>query len=84
MTASIPPAPTLSFVSGDRINYGGKSYTISSAAAGSDNGNGKVTYVLTLTGAPVSTITVSADNCVLHFSDGSSTGTRHWRQSATL
>lgn len=80
--ASIPQPFTLSILANDIINYKGQKYTISNVAAGVDDGKGNITYVLTLTGAPVSTITVSAANCVQSSDQGSSTGVTTWSQSA--
>ena len=70
MSASVPKPFTLSITAGDSINYHGTVYPISNVAAGVDNGTGEISYVLTLTGAPVSTITVSAKNTVSSSQEG--------------
>ena len=81
MPTSVPKAFTLTFATNDLINYKGQNYAISSAAAGVDDGNGTISYVLTLVGAPVSTITVSYKNCVQSVDQGSPTGITTWVQT---
>ena len=81
---SVPKPFVLAITAGDSINYKGSNYPISNVAAGVDDGNGNTTYVLTLTGAPVSTITVSAKNTVASSQTGATggTGPTLWVQTA--
>ncbi len=85
MPTSVPAAFSLSISANDIINYKGQYYVISNVAAGVDDGNGGLTYVLTLIGAPVSTITVGYKNCVKSFLQGAYGNTVEpttWLQSA--
>jgi hypothetical protein len=85
MSVSVPKAFTLAISVNDLINYKGQNYVISAVAAGVDDGVGGVTYVLTLTGAPVSTITVGYKNCVaqsLQGAYGNTVEPTTWYQSA--
>ena len=88
MSASIPAAPTLLITAGDSMNYGGTEYIVSSVGAGSDNGQGLITYSVVLTGGP--TITCSYKNTVLSSkptNDNPSVSTvavRTWVQNATI
>lgn len=79
--ASIPPAFTLPNLSvGDTMNYGGQNYTITNVGAASDNGNGLVTYAVTLSSGKV--ITVSAKNTIDEVVLVN--GVRTWVQNATI
>ena len=70
------------------MNYNGKEYIVSSVGAGSDNGNGLVTYSVVLSGGP--TISVNFSNTTLASKltndnpSVSTTAVRTWVQNATL
>ena len=62
------------------MNYDGQNYVVQSVGAGSDNGQGLVTYSVVLTAGP--TITVAAKNTVLESANNA--GVDLWVQNATL
>lgn len=76
--ASIPKPFTLSIQGGDTINYKGTEYVITNVAAGVDNGEGVISYSVTLTGGAV--ITCSANDTILSSSNNGGVST--WAQTA--
>lgn len=78
MPTSIPTPPTLSINVGDVINYKGVNYAITNVGAAVDDGKGKITYALTLTGGTI--ITVSAETTVIQNpgTKAANTGVQTW------
>lgn len=84
MPASVPKPTTLPTLSvGDQINYKGQQVTITAVAAGVDDGNGTISYNVTLSAAGNPVVTVSANNCVINNpgTEASSTGVEIWSRS---
>lgn len=76
MPTSIPKAATLPTLGvGDKMNHKGQEYIITAVGAPSDDGNGKITYAVTLNDLASTVVSCSANNTVINNPGTEASGT---------